>query len=548
MKGHAVAFLTLTFLLHQSLVSIDAILRSVLRVFVTKRKLLEWETAAESEAATTSKATVDTYLEWTPLISAAIGLLVWLVRPRALVVAAPILAFWLCSRGLSAWLNRRPRTANRALSKEDTEWLHDMGEKMGRFFREWSSPATNWLIPDSVREDGAVALRLSPTNLGMLLNARIAAVHLGISTLAEFVFETRQTLDRTVALPKYRGHLLNWYDISSLQPLAPRMVSTVDSGNLAASLWALKQAALAFAAEPRGKRGLTDDLAAELTEIAETCDRLVRDMDFRFLYRKRRKALAVGYDLSSGRAEPSHYDLLASEARIATFIAIAKGDIPQEAWFRLGRAYTLFRGERILLSWTGTMFESLMPVLWLRHYPGTILEQSTRAVVRAQREYAQRKGVPWGISESACFAGENREFGYAPFGIPELALQRTESEALVISPYSSFLAIAVDPPAALKNLRQMEEFGWSGRYGFYEAVDYTHSGGEVVRSWMAHHQGMSLLAICNLLFENPIQGYFHAEPQTLATELLLHERVPRTVVAEPETLSARPLDPLQAEA
>jgi cyclic beta-1,2-glucan synthetase len=537
-KDHACAFLELTFLLHQALLSLDAIARSVLRVFVTKRKLLEWETAAESEAAKDSKTRIDIYLEWTPWISLAIGLLVSLVRPRGLPAASPILALWFCSRGLSAWLNRRPRRTNRVVSASDTEWLRDLGEKMCRFYREWSSPATNWLIPDSVREDGAVEMRLSPTNLGMLLNARIAAVHLGVSTLAEFAFETRQTLDRVAALEKYRGHLFNWYDIASLRPLEPRTVSTVDSGNLAASLWTLKQAALAFAAEPRSKRGLTDDLAAELAEIANACDRLVREMDFTFLYRARRKALSVGYDATRGRMEAAQYDLLASEARIAAFIAIAKGDVPQETWFRLGRSFTLFRGERILLSWTGTMFEYLMPVLWLRHYPGTILEQTVRGVVRAQREYAHRKGVPWGISESACGGGPDGGFGYAPFGIPGLALKRAESRKLVISPYSSFLALGVDPGAALKNLRQMEEYGWSGRYGFYEAVDYTRSGGDVVRCWMAHHQGMSLLSVCNLLFDNPMQQYFHREPQTMATELLLHERVPRAVAAEPEALPA----------
>src|SRR5262249_40605318 len=159
-------------------------------------------------------------------------------------------------------------------------------------------------------------------------------------------------------------------------------------------------------AEPRSKRGLTSELAAELNEIASTADMLVREMDFRFLYHARKKKLSIGCDVTTGRLDPSYYDLLASEARIAVFVAIAKGDIPQEAWFRLGRAHTLARGERVLLSWTGTMFEYLMPALWMRHYPGTIMEQSLRAVVRVQRDYCGRKGVPWGISESACSGEE----------------------------------------------------------------------------------------------------------------------------------------------
>ncbi len=332
-------------------------------------------------------------------------------------------------------------------------------------------------------------------------------------------------------LPKYRGHLLNWYDIKSLAPLEPRFVSTVDSGNLAACLWTLKQAALAFAAEPKPKRGVTASLAAALAGIAEICDRLVEQMDFEFLYQERKRVLSVGYDLCAGRLESSSYDLLASESRIASFVAIAKGDIPQEAWFHLGRGHTRVRDERVLLSWTGTMFEYLMPTLWMRHHPGTISAQTNEAVVRIQQEYAHRKGVPWGISESACDAAAGSEYGYEAFGIPELAMKRSATRSLVVSPYSSFLALAVDPAAAIRNLRRMAEFGWSGRYGFYEAIDYTHAGGEVIRSWMAHHQGMSLLAACNLLFDHPMQRYFHAEPRVMATELLLDERVPNGFVA-----------------
>ena len=360
-------------------------------------------------------------------------------------------------------------------------------------------------------------------------------MHLGLTRLGEFVFETRQTLDRIAGLAKYRGHLFNWYDGNSLAPLDPHFVSTVDSGNLAASLWTLKQAALAFAAEPSVKRGRTQELADQLRAIAETCDRLVCDMDFSFLYDRRRMALSVGYDVAKISKEAACYDLLASEARIAGFVAIAKGDIPQEAWFRLGRAHTLLRGGYILLSWTGTMFEYLMPVLWMRHYAGTMTERSARAAIRVQRDYARRKGVPWGISESACLGAPPDRFGYKPFGIPELALKRIP-DSVVVSPYSSFLAVSLDPAATLANLRQMEDFGWTGRYGYYEAIEYTRAGAEPVRTWMAHHQGMSLLAIANLLFDNQMQQYFHSEPHVLATELLLHERVPAVTFADSDGL------------
>ena len=537
---------SLIFLLHQALISADAVVRSVGRVFVTRKKMLEWETAAEAEAASGHKSPVDVYLEWTPWIALGLAATIWLVRPAAMLSAAPLLAMWTASRAFSSWLNRRPRAGHTTLGKEEAQLMRESADRIWRFFRDWSSSSTNWLIPDSVRENGAVDLRLSPTNLGMLLNARIAAVHLAVMPLAEFVFETRQTLDQVLLLPKHRGHLLNWYDINSLKPLPPSFVSTVDSGNLAASLWALKQAALALASESTVKRGVTKDLAAELRSIADICHGLVREMDFRFLYQRRKKALSIGYDVAEGRLDPSSYNLLASEARIASFVAIAKGDIPQESWFRLGRAHTLVRGEPVLLSWSGTMFEYLMPLLWMRHHPDTILDRSLKTVVRSQRECGRRRGVPWGISESAFLSGPNGELGYGAFGVPELAMKREDSQPLVISPYSTYLAAGVDPAAAVDNLRRMKEFGWFGRYGFYEAIDYTRAGADPVRMWMAHHQGMSLLAIVNLLFDNPLQQYFHAEPQALATELLLHERVPAAALAEVDQVPLPKLQPLIA--
>ena len=181
LKGHVVAFLQLVFLLHQAMLSLDAIWRSVLRVFVTKKRLLEWETAAEAEDAKRRTSTVDVYLAWSPLIAAAITGLVWLARPAALPVASPILALWFMARFLSAWLNRAPRTGHRQLNREDVEYLRAVALRTWRYFREWSGPKTNWLIPDNVREDGASVPRLSPTNLGFLFDVRIAAVHFGYS-------------------------------------------------------------------------------------------------------------------------------------------------------------------------------------------------------------------------------------------------------------------------------------------------------------------------------------------------------------------------------
>jgi cyclic beta-1,2-glucan synthetase len=537
---------SLIFLLDQALVSADAIVRALARVFVTKKKLLEWETAAEAENASGRKATVDTYLEWCPWLTIVLALTIALVHPAALPAAAPLLFLWIASPVFSHWLNRRPRTGHSQLRHDEVQLLRESADRIWRFFHEWSTSSTNYLIPDWVRENGAVELRLSPTNLGMLLNARIAAVHMGVLPLAEFVLETRQTLDCVLALPKYRGHLFNWYEISTLTPSSPRYVSSVDSGNLAGGLWTLKQAALAFAAESVVKRGVTKDLAVELRNIAEICDRLVREMDFRFLYQRQNRTLSIGYNTDTERLDDASYNLLASEARMAVFIAIAKGDIPQNSWFRLSRSHTLCRGEHVMLSWTGTMFEYLMPQLWMRSYPDTVVERSLKVAVRAQREFGRRHGVPWGVSESAYIDPARNDYGYAPFGVPQLAVKRHDANQIVISPYSTFLGAMIEPGAAVQNLRQMEEFGWFGRYGFYEAIDYTQGGGEPARMWMAHHQGMALLATVNLLYDNPMRQYFHAEPQVMATELLLHERLQANLLAEADSVPLPEFEPAAA--
>ncbi len=612
-RGHIFAFLQLLFLLHQSMLSLDAIWRSISRVFVTKKRLLEWETAAEAEDAKRRTSTVDSYLAWSPLMAVGFALLVWLVRPAALPVAAPILSMWFAARFLSAWLNRAPRTGHRQLAQTDVDFLRDTALRTWRYFQEWSSEETNWLIPDNVLENGKSVPRLSPTNLGFLLDARIAAVHFGYLTIPEFADQTLNTLRSVRKLPKHKGHIFNWCSNETLGPLDPRFVSTVDSGNLAACLWTLKQAALSFTTKAPSdetlwsgivdivkeaspeldlhlqrpdwqenlpvleqvangllarvpeheafwarelvnrvqqtrawlEHRLTDELTAQLKAIAEECDRLVTEMDFGFLFHRRKKVMSVGFDVNTQRLEPSSYDLLASESRIASFVAIAKGDVPQEAWFHLGRRHTLFSGRRVLVSWTGTMFEYLMPALWMTHHRHTIMQDSMEAVVEIQQKVARSRRIPWGISESGSAAENGEDYGYHAFGIPELAMKRPDSDLHVVSPYSTFLALPIHPQAAVNNLREMVKQGWFGRCGFYEAIDYRKGHPEVVRSWMAHHQGMSLLAVCNLLFDEPIQQYFHAEPQVLATELLLHERVPSVISIEREESPAPP--PLAAE-
>src|SRR5581483_11970016 len=291
-------------------------------------------------------------------------------------------------------------------------------------------------------------------------------------------------------------------------------------------------------------------------------------MNFAFLYDASRKLFTIGFRGGEGsepaRPDASHYDLLASESRLASFVAIAKGDVPEKHWFHLGRLVTSVDGQPALMSWSATLFEYLMPLLLMRSYPNTLLDQTCRLVVRRQREYGASQGVPWGISESAYnVVDRHNTYQYRAFGVPGLGLKRGLADDLVIAPYASALASMLDPLHAVRNLRRLQELGLSGEFGDYDSIDFTERGiqqteasegrrktrakGEVVRTFMAHHQGMTIIALANTLLDNRMVKRFHADPRVQATELLLQERIPReapiTTLRPTEDRPARSAEP-----
>nr|WP_255684218.1 MULTISPECIES: glucoamylase family protein [unclassified Xanthobacter] len=285
-------------------------------------------------------------------------------------------------------------------------------------------------------------------------------------------------------------------------------------------------------------------------------------MEFGFLLDRDRTLLSIGYLVAEGTLDPSCYDLLASEARLASFFAIAKGDVPARHWFRLGRSVTPIAHGAALISWSGSMFEYLMPSLIMRAPAGSLLDQTNRLVVRRQIDYAAGMRVPWGISESA-YNARNLEltYQYSNFGVPGLGLKRGLGDNLVVAPYATALAAMADPVAACANLARLREAGARGRYGFYEALDYTAShipadeSHAVVKAFMAHHQGMTIVAVADTLMGGAMRARFHAEPMIQATELLLQERTPRDVaVVRPwsaegrSAARARDLEPPAARA
>jgi hypothetical protein len=679
-----IALLNLIFLPHQALLCLDAIIRALVRRFITGERLLEWETAAQAEIQSASRNPVDRYLALTPLVAIGVGVLVYLLNPHhhhALVVAAPILVLWALAPLVTLWLNASPREQQNRLASGDEQFLLCHALRIWRYFYQFGGENHNYLIPDNVEEEGLFeAARVSPTNLGLLLNARQAAVEFGFLTAPEFAALTDRSLATIARLEKYRGHLYNWYDTQSLEPLSDApFVSSVDSGNFVASLYTLRSGAHSLPSQPLFSRQLLtairahwdlarseEKLSANLTRISspnadasidkwiawlfeadaelksalgshaaqpsdnwwlvetsqrisailallrdympwllpeytalhevpelaikqdafelaldeafafsedldqrlakalptitgnntlltlcerlratlpntkqnlstlntalrtisQRAQRLVEDTDFSFLAAPGRQILSIGYDVRASKLHEACYDMIASEARIATFVAIAGNHVSQESWFRLGRDHVQAFGEFILLSWTGTMFEYLMPALWMRSYPDTLISRTLGACVRVQRAFARSLNSAWGISESgASRKDDHGHYHYQAYGIPQIALWDGATAGPVISPYSSFLALGVDAVVALRNLRRMASMRWSGAFGFYEAADLSGNSRKpvLVREWMAHHQGMSLLAILNLLHDNRVQRWFHANPEVKATELLLHE-------------------------
>ena len=647
--------LMISFIAHQAWLMGDAIARTLTRLFVTRRHLLEWVPAAQAAIG----PRLDLFGFYRRMAGAIVIAAVAVIVASAWghgtwPLALPFAALWIASPALARWTSRSPGVAGKlSMSQGDARALRLIARRTWRFFETFVTPADQMLPPDNFQEDPAPALahRTSPTNLGLYLLSVVSARDLGWTGTIDALERLEATLSTMNRLARFRGHFYNWYDTRDLRPLDPRYISSVDSGNLAGHLIALANACREWAAQPltdeRRLAGIADALAlmrheagqlregrrtqtvtwhqldealavlaanlrrtlvdsegiskrlstlavgaetladialalatersddtgadmlfwanatrsaieshrrdiegsaeaaassaARLSALEETARAAALGMEFGFLLDHDRKLLSIGYLVAEGTLDPSCYDLLASEARLASFMAIAKGDVPADHWFHLGRAVTPVSRGAALISWSGSMFEYLMPSLVMRAPDGSLIEGTSRLIVRRQIDYGAKLGVPWGVSESA-YNARDLEFTYqySNFGVPGLGLKRGLGENVVVAPYATALASMVDPQAAARNFDRLAAVGASGRYGFYEALDYTPSRlpeGKsivIVRAFMAHHQGMTIVAIADALLDGAMRARFHAEPIVQATELLLQERTPRGVaVARP---------------
>ncbi len=698
--------LTLAFLPYEAFLGMDAIGRTLFRLLASRERLLEWQTSGDVEGTPRTELGGFYGTMWiVPAFALGIGGVLGVLEPAPEVLALPILALWLAAPWIAWRISQPIRSTAPPLTDGQREFLRRTARKTWHFFDTFVTAQENWLPPDNFQEvpNPTIAARTSPTNMGLALLANLAAWDFGYLSAGGLVRRTQAALATMQRLERCRGHFLNWYETRTLQPLLPRYVSSVDSGNLAGHLLTLgaglRELADRSICPPQMFEGLRDTLgvlkaltganpalesldgelktapvglraalglleratkqagivaaslegdAPEIREWGQTLQRncaehleelrllapwlrspdpdvgapggieatllqharaptlrevsmlnqmlpasradgagsaesgqglrgagdaarqrllvleaLARQaeemaaMDFAFLFDPERELFAIGFHLAEGRRDTSFYDLLASEARLCSYVAIALGQVPQDHWFSLGRLLVASRGAPILASWSGSMFEYLMPLLVMPDYENTLLGHTCKAAVQQQIEYGRTRGVPWGISES----GYNRTdvhltYQYRAFGVPGLGLKRGLADDLVIAPYATAMALMVAPRAACDNLQRLACEGRVGAYGFYEAVDYTPSrvppdeSSATVRSFMAHHQGMSLLALGNELGGYPMRRRFMACPSLKAADLLLQERVPKsaaTVLADDRALETSRLSSGEAE-
>ncbi len=534
----------LALLLQHAVAALDAIARALWRSAVSHRGLLEWTTAAAAQAAAApGLRRLLRQHRATPL--AALGVFAGLVAAALwgdgagrlhLPLAAALCALWAGAPLWTWWASRPvPRNAGPALDASDRRYLQGVARDTWRYFERCVTALDSHLPPDNLQTTphDMLAHRTSPTNIGLYLLSAACARRFGWIDTPALIARLEATLASVDRLETHRGHLLNWYDTLTGAALLPRYVSTVDSGNFSGHLLAVAQACTELAtgsgeaAQPAGE-------ATRLKALAAHCTRLAWQAHFGFLYHPRRHLLHIGYRVAEQSLDAGFYDLLASESRLTSLLAIAKGDVPVRHWSALGRPFFAAGTVAGLRSWSGSMFEYLMPSLVLDEPPGSVLSDAALAAVHEQMAFVARQHLPWGISESA-YAGcdHTLAYQYAPQGVPALALRRTPPDELVVAPYASVLAALVAPRPASQNLVLLQGLGARGTLGFIEALDYspalqTEGSDHIpVNTFMAHHQGMSIVALANVLLDGVARRWGMADPHLQAVASLLHERAPR---------------------
>lgn len=507
--------------------AMDALARALYRMLISHKKLLEWVPAKQNNAKP-DRHQIFTYGKAAYLGIFLFCATMWTTGELVAQMAGTAITFlWIASRFFIHFLNHAPRDRQEWDERANSE-LRSLASEIWLFYERYVTQEESWLPPDNVQYHPSeiVAHRTSPTNIGLYLASTAAAFDLGLIELDSMLQRIQNTIETLKTMEKWEGHLFNWYDTRNAKPLTPKYISTVDSGNFVAYLMVVRQALLKVQVSAPGK-------LSELRHLCSAIDDLIEETNFWALYNPDDRLFCLGYDVGANRRDTILYDLLASEARQASFVGIALGQIPVSHWFTLARTMTTSSGHKTLVSWSGTMFEYLMPSLNMRTYRNTVWDSTYQGVIKRQQAYASTHGVPFGISESGYYAFDHQlNYQYRAFGVPGLGFDRGLERNLVVAPYAAILALPFAEKAAMSALNKFRELGAKGPYGFYEAVDFTGhrlpkgSKHEVIRSFMAHHQGMSLLSLTNVLEDNVMIKRFHADPRVKSADLLLQEKIP----------------------
>ncbi len=520
---------TLATLPDKAYMSANAICKTLYRLKVSKKHMLEWVTAEEAEKMA-KKDIKSYYINMAPnIILGILGVLYIFINAKNpfSVLIFVISLLWLIAPAIMCYISKEIVVNNQKelLVDKDKQYVLEVGKRTWQFFKDYLVKENNYLPPDNYQEDRKpkAIKRTSSTNIGLALLAVISSYDLGYETQKNTLELLNKMIDTIYNLQKWNGHLYNWYNIETLEPLRPRYISSVDSGNFVGYLYVVKQFLI--------QNGQED------TRI----DELIEHTDFTKLYNEKMQLFSVGYNVEENMLTDSYYDLLASEARQTSLVAIAKKDIEQKHWYNLSRTLTVLNKYKGLISWSGTAFEYLMPNINIPKYPGSLLDESCKFLIMSQKEYNKKLKIPWGISESAFNLKDlNNNYQYKAFGIPWLGLKRGLADEIVVAPYASMMAIIDEPIEVLKNLKQLEKLGMYNKYGFYESIDYTptrlrkNETKAIVKTYMAHHQGLILLSINNLMNNNIVQKRFVQNPEIEAVDILLQERMPENIIITKE--------------
>ncbi|MDR2654849.1 MAG: hypothetical protein LBC56_02080 [Oscillospiraceae bacterium] len=514
----AQAFVNLIFMPYHAWTCLDAAVRSLYRMFISKKKLLEWTTASASNSKKYNFAQLLSKF-WFPEL---LGILALAFSPGPLIKAWG--ALFLLVPFFSAGLSVEYKSALRESSAKDKAALISYASAMWGFFEGIFSAEDNYLPPDNIQEvpSETVAHRTSPTNIGLMLLSFLAARDMGFIDVPQLFDKVNKTMDTVIKLPKWNGNLYNWYDTRNLRILQ-RYVSSVDSGNFVCCLVALRQ----------GLKEYVPDTAVYYP-LLKKINTVIDETDLSVFYNKRKKLFAIGYDEGEGKLSNSHYDLLMSEARLTSYYAIAQRQAPKKHWGSLSRTMARVSSYAAPLSWSGTMFEYYMPNLLLPSQMGSLNYEALNFCYYCQKKDGIARSRPWGVSESGFYAFDsNLNYQYKAHGVQKLGLRRGLSKDNVISPYSSFLIAPYNLREAVKNLRRIRALGAYGKYGFYEAVDFTKNRVRniqnrdyaIVRSYMSHHVGMSFISADNALNEKIMQKRFMRDKTMRAAKELLEEKI-----------------------